>query len=188
MQPDQTDPWAVAIGRARPGEAADIAAIHVAVWRNAYPGILPDHTLAGLSRRRLAAYYAMAVRRGACVLVARGTGGTESEPRPVGFATASRVAAAAPALADGEIETLYVLDDWRERGIGRLLLEHAARHLARLSCRSLFLWVLADNPSRWFYEHLGGRIAMASTVQVGGRPHAQLAMVWDRIDTLAAGD
>ena len=60
-------------------------------------------------------------------------------------------------LAEGEVETLYVLDDWRERGVGRRLMRAAAAHLVDIGCQSAFLWVLRDNPSRWFYQRLGGR-------------------------------
>ena len=179
MDPLQPGPDAITVARARPDDAASIAAIHVAVWRNAYPGILPDHTLAGLSRTRLAAHYEAAIGNRAHVLVARA-----EAAGIVGFSTASRRHGGVP--ADGEVETLYVLDDWRERGIGRTLLGQAARCLVEASCRSLFLWVLADNPSRWFYERLGGRPGLVSSTRVGGRQLGQVAMIWDRIETLAA--
>ncbi len=39
----------IGIRRGRPGDAVGIAAVHVAAWRSAYPGILPDPYLAGLS-------------------------------------------------------------------------------------------------------------------------------------------
>ena len=163
-------------------DAPAIAAVHVEVWRNAYPGMIPDHSLTALSRPRLAAYYGAAILRRGGVVVARAT----APPHEViGFSTASRRGRAAP--ADGEVETLYVLDDWRERGIGRLLLQASARHLAARLCRSLFLWVLADNPSRWFYEHLGGRPAMRSTTIVGGHELPQVAMIWDPIERLTGG-
>ena len=178
---DDVDMPSVTVGPARPGEAAGIAAVHVAVWRTAYPGVVPDHTLTGLSRDGLAGRYEATIRGGAAVLVARSSG--DGPGRVVGFATASR-SRPGPRFADGEVETLYVLDDWRERGIGRSLLRESARNLAALSCRSLFLWVLADNPSRWFYERLGGRAAMRATTSVGGRRLPQIAMVWDRIETL----
>jgi L-amino acid N-acyltransferase YncA len=181
MEPDGSGFRDVAIDRARPQDARAIAVIHVEVWRNAYPGLLPDHTLAGLSVGRLAPQYEAAIRFGGGVLVAR-----TAQGRVVGFATASPREAAGP--AEGEVHTLYVHDDWRERGIGRLLLKEAARNLLRCSCRSLFLWVLADNPSRWFYQHLGGRPALRGTTRVGGRLLPQLAMVWDRIELLADGD
>ena len=182
---DDIDMPSVSVGRARPDDAAGIAAVHVAVWRTAYPGVVPDHTLTGLSQLGLAGRYEASIRGGAGVLVARtsGPGNGVETPLVVGFASASR-SRAGTTLADGEVETLYVLDDWRERGIGRSLLRESARHLAAMSCRSLFLWVLADNPSRWFYERLGGRAAMRATVPVGGRRLPQIAMVWDRIGAL----
>ena len=182
VNPVERDAPPVTVGRADPGDADGIARVHVAVWRTAYPGMLPDHTLAALSRPRLAVHYEWAIRRGAGVLVAR------SGALVVGFATLSRQPPGAP--GEGEVETLYVLDDWRERGIGRALMQAAARALRDLGCRSLFLWVLAENPSRWFYERLGGRPALRSTTRVGGVSVPRVAIVWDPIERLAgpAGD
>lgn len=165
----------VEIAPARGADAAGIARVHVAVWRNAYAGIIPERTLLGLSARRLAAFYGMSILRGHGTLVAR--------PGPddlAGFCTFRPLPG-----AGGEVETLYVHDDWRERGIGRALLAGAARRLREAGCRALFLNVLADNNSRWFYERLGGRAARHSTTTVGGQRLAQVAMVWDRIDDLA---
>lgn len=186
MNTDEQNPPDVTIGHARLDEAAGIAAVHVAVWRTAYPGVLPDHTLTGLSLQSLGFHYGRIIQRDPGVLVARVMGAAaRGEPSVVGFTSASPSRAGEAGLADGEVETLYVLDDWRGQGIGRSLLLAAARHLATLSCRSMFLWVLADNPSRWFYEHLGGRAAMRSTTQVGGRSLPKIAMVWDRIEVLS---
>ena len=105
--------------------------------------------------------------------------------RIVGFATSGRARRPHSALADGEIETLYVLDDWRERGLGRRLLRAAALYLSEQGCRSAFVWVLRDNPSRWFYTRLGGRPAAEDTIQFGGASVVQTAYVWNPIDTLA---
>lgn len=166
--------------------------MHVSVWRSAYPGILPDRYLAALSVPRQAAYYEAAIRGGTAVFVASATG-TDVPPgsgaRVVGFATAGRARGneiAGRRLADGEVETLYVLDDFRERGAGRRLLRAAAAHLAEAGCRSVFLWVLRDNPSRWFYARLGGKPAAEAMICVGGQPVAQTAFVWDPIEKLLA--
>ena len=61
------------------------------------------------------------------------------------------------AAGSGEVETLYLLDDYRDRGVGRRLMRAMAAHLAAVGCRSVVLWVLRDNPTRWFYQRLGGR-------------------------------
>ena len=175
---------------ARPPDAVAIGAIHVAVWRTAYPGLLPDAYLARLSVMRQARYYEAAIRGSGGVLIATASGEelpSGSGRRVIGFATAGRARRtqiSGRRLGDGEIETLYVLDDWRDRGVGRGLIRAAGAFLAQAGCRSAFLWVLRDNPSRWFYAHLGGTPAAEAMIQVGGTPIAQTAFVWDPIDKL----
>jgi ribosomal protein S18 acetylase RimI-like enzyme len=210
----------IEIRPARPADSVAIAAVHVAAWRSAYPGILPDEYLANLSVARYAAFYDQAIRGAGGVFVATPAGrsrpriGTQGAPRPgaeggprpgaesgmrpdadgapriVGFATAGRAriggAVNGHYLAEGEIETLYVLDDWREQGIGRRLMHAAAAHLAERCCRSAFLWVLRDNPSRWFYRHLGGKPAADAPIRFAGRDLIQTAFVWDPIERLLA--
>lgn len=193
----------IAVRQARPADAIAIAAVHVAAWRSTYPGILPDTYLANLSVSRQAAYYDAAIRGATGVFVAAASGldlppgpgpgsspGTASGggPRIIGFATAGRAriggVIGGHRLGEGEIETLYVLDDWRERGIGRRLMGAAAAHLAEIGCRSVFLWVLRDNPSRWFYLRLGGKPAAEAAIQFAGRQVVQTAFVWDPIERL----
>lgn len=183
----------IGLRRARPSDAPSIGAVHVAAWRSAYPGILPDAYLARLSVARQAAYYDAAIRGGQGVYVATaalpGPGltmgaGAGGAVRIVGFTTAGR--ARTGGIADGEIETLYVLDDWRDRGVGRRLMRAAASHLASSGCRSAFLWVLNDNPNRWFYARLGGKPVATGTTQVAGTTLGQTAYVWDPIEKLLA--
>jgi len=207
----------ITVRKARPGDAVLIGAVHVAAWRSAYPGLLPDEYLSGLSPARMALSYERMIRGGEGVFVATLTGAEAAQPgapRIVGFATAGRARghllpqpaspAAAPdegevtigrtdrgqteegKLAEGEISLLYVLDDWRERGIGRRLMRAAAAHLAASGCTSAFLWVLRDNPSRWFYARLGGRPSAEGTICFAGRDLQQTAYVWNPIDKLVA--
>jgi GNAT superfamily N-acetyltransferase len=179
----------ISVRRARAGDVLGIGAVHVAAWRSAYPGILPAAYLAGLSVSRQAMMYDAALRSGVPIHVATASGVDALDsrsPRVVGFATAGRARGGAfgRRLGEGEIETLYVLDDWRDRGIGRRLLRAAAAQLADSGCRSAFLWVLRDNPSRWFYARLGGRPVAEATIRVGGAPVIQTAFAWDPIDRL----
>ena len=164
---------------ARTGDAQAIAGVLVAGWRSAYAGLLPAEHLAGMSVRRHAAQQEAIIAAGGGVLVA------EARDRVVGFCTVG--SPRTKGLAEGEVETLYVLDDWRERGLGRRLMQSGAAYLAGVGCRSLFLWVLEDNPSRWFYERMGGRRALRSTTYVAGRPFQQTAYVWDPIALLTEG-
>lgn len=192
----------ICIRRARPGDARGIAAVHVAAWRSAYAGILSDEYLAGLSEARLAAFYARAImdrQAGHAVFVATAGGGDQPQDAPgaeavvVGFASGGRARRAGPAgpagregLAQGEIETLYVLDDYRERAVGRRLMRAMAAHLRVIGCHSAVAWVLRENPSRFFYSRIGGRLAMQEAIMVAGQGVYQVAMLWDPIETLLA--
>jgi ribosomal protein S18 acetylase RimI-like enzyme len=179
----------IAIRRARLSDAGAMGAVHVAAWRSTYPGILPDEFLAHLSAPRHAAHYGEAIRSvGTAVFVAVASGTDVprgSPPRVVGFSTAGRVRQSGPGrLAEGEIETLYVLDDYRERGLGRALIRAAAAALADGGCGSAYVWVLRDNPSRWFYRRLGGRPVAESVTRVAGQAVPQTAFVWNPIALL----
>ena len=181
----------IVIRKARPADAIAIGAVHVAAWRSTYPGILPDAFLARMSVSRQAAHYDAAIRNGTGVLVASASG--EDAPpgsggsRVVGFTTARRARVTEIGgrfLGEGEVETLYVLDDWQDRGIGRGLLRAAGEHLMNAGCRSAFLWVLRDNPNRWFYQRMGGRPVAEAAIQVAGRSVVQTAFVWASIEQL----
>ncbi len=171
----------IAIRRARPGDAPGIGAVHVASWRATYPGVLPDEYLAGMSVQRQSGHYDRAIRLGIGVHVAT-VSGSDQAPQVIGFCSANRNRRSG--LADGEIETLYVLDDYRERGVGRQLLRCAASYLAASGCKSVCLWVLRDNPAAFFYERMGGRKLAHSVTRVAGVEIPQTAYGWDPIELL----
>lgn len=163
----------------------------MAAWRSAYPGILPDDYLARLSVTRYAAQYDRQIRAGNGVFVAVASGADAldaARPRLIGYTTVGRARQPLPGgcAADGEIETLYVLDDWRECSVGRRLIRTGAAHLASAGARAAFVWVLTSNPSRWFYQRLGGKPVVAAHTHVGGVAVAQTAYVWDPIERLIA--
>ncbi|MEA2790664.1 MAG: hypothetical protein QOG73_3070 [Acetobacteraceae bacterium] len=179
----------ISLRKARVADAIAIGAVHVAAWRSAYPGILPDNYLAKMSVSRQAAHYDAAIRGGTGVTVATASGAdvpSGSGPRIIGFTTAGKARAeiGGKRLAEGEVETLYVLDDWRERGVGRRLMRASGSHLVDIGCKSAFLWVLRDNPSKWFYQRLGGRPVAEQTIQIAGQTVAQTAFMWDPIELL----
>ena len=57
---------------------------------------------------------------------------------------------------DDFIHMLYVRPEFQERGIGRRLLAAAFTAMVDKGYGCSFLWVLRDNPSRYFYERVGG--------------------------------
>lgn len=175
----------ITIRRARPADATAMARVHLASWRSTYAGLLPDEVLVGLSVSRESAGYEQGLAQGrgghaGFLAVADGTetpgGGV------VGFVTGGF--SRRPQIAEGEVETLYLLDDFRERGIGRRLMRAMASHLASLGARNAHAWVLEGNPSRFFYERLGAKPVAREAITIGGRKLAQQSLAWDAIHTL----
>ena len=49
------------------------------------------------------------------------------------------------------------------------------------------LWVLRDNPSRGFYEALGGRVVGEKMQEIGGVAVVEVAYGWDDVERLRLG-
>jgi GNAT superfamily N-acetyltransferase len=145
-----------AVRDARTTDARGIAHVHVASWRAAYAGQLPDRFLRKLSveeRARSWRSRIAAKRSDETVLVAvRGE-------TIVGFASGGptrdreddrrRVA---------EVYAVYLTPDEWGRGLGRLLLSRTTSALATVGFQDASLWVLETNRrARGFYEHEGWR-------------------------------
>ena len=81
-------------------------------------------------------------------------------------------------LFAGEVFTLYVAPDWQNQGIGRRLLIAIFRRLVASGRNSAIVWVLRDNPSRFFYERLGARQVRRKALEVGGLAIEALAYGW----------
>ena len=160
-----------------------IARIDVEAWRAAYPGILPDRVLLGLSAKRLSQQWEHQLRhRPGDVRVAEWTGAGV-----VGFGDCGGARDAMEGFA-GEVYTLYVEPDFQGRGIGRALLLALFRRLVASGFLSAAIWVLRDNPSRFFYERLGGKLSATRNIPVGGSPVPAFAYGWrDLPATLQAG-
>jgi GNAT superfamily N-acetyltransferase len=171
----------ISIRRARTLDAPGIAVVHVATWRSTYAGLLPDKFLARLSVTHLTGQYDRMIHMGLGVHIAVITH-PFTNPAIVGFTTACRCRNTA--LGEGEVETLYVLDDWQEQGLGRQLLRASGKYLAGLGCRSTYAWVLRDNPAGFFYQRLSGKRIANGVTHVGGAMIPQVAYAWDPIETL----
>lgn len=157
------------------GDAEAIARVHVETWRAAYAGVVPDHYLIGMSVQGQSFQWKKLLRRPAerhLTLVAEvpGTG-------IVGFGSAG-TARSRPPPAAGEIYTLYVLTDWQGRGIGRALLRALLGRLADLGHADAYLWVLAENPARFFYERVGGQRVAQQIETFAGTELLEYAYRW----------
>jgi ribosomal protein S18 acetylase RimI-like enzyme len=141
----------IVVRSARPEDAGRIARLDVETWQAAYAGILATPYLAGLSVGRRETGWASVIRRSPQdVYVATGSSGDV-----VGFGSCG--AGRGDPGFPGEVFTLYVAPDWQNRGIGRQLLLAMFARLVRQGHRAAIIWVLRENPARFFYQRLGGK-------------------------------
>jgi ribosomal protein S18 acetylase RimI-like enzyme len=78
----------------------------------------------------------------------------------------------------GEVYTLYVEPDFQNLGLGRKLLDALFRQLKADRCDTAVLWMLAQNPTRFFYEGLGGERVGERVDTMGGTDVDEVAYVW----------
>jgi GNAT superfamily N-acetyltransferase len=132
-------------------DARAIAEVHVASWRWAYRGHLPESTLEGLDVDELEGQWRSILAEPArIVLVA-----TDRDD-VVGFAHAAATDDDDAGEDVGQLYSLYLLHRVVGTGIGRALLERATEGMRDAGFAAAMLWVLESNQrARRFYERAG---------------------------------
>jgi len=161
------------IRAAKPGDAAGIAQVHVDSWRTTYAGILPAAVLASLSyQRRETAWAEILACQEGVNLVAEASSG-----QIVGFASGGPNREDHPQFA-GELYAIYLLSIAQGQGVGRRLTHATMAWLAERGMHSMLVWVAAANPSRHFYESLGGQYVRSKVASVAGTEIEEISYGW----------
>ncbi len=146
----------IVIQPAGPSDAADLARVRVAAWRNAYRGIVPAAELDGMDERREEARWRarLAAPSGAWTRVAWLLD-SPLPPRLVGFAVSGPGRHEGEG-AFGEVYAIYVDPAAQHLGAGRALMDSAIRGLVVRGYGEAVLWVFeANTAARGFYERMG---------------------------------
>ena len=165
----------ILIRHARKEDCPALARVLIDATRDAFRGRVPDRCLQWLTPEESAANWAKNFRteqsfgEGETLLVAEsGASGV------VGLALLGETDKVDPDIAARyahELRSLQVNPAWQRQGVGRRLLARVGREVRRKGATHLLVAVLAENPNRAFYEHLGA-------VQLGARPY-----VWEGYET-----
>ena len=161
-------------------DAAVIAQLHAASWMIAYRGILLDAYLDNDLAGERSAYWSKKMTqlndKEFILLAENGQGVAE------GFISImDEPEAGCSALVDN----LHVRPDLKGRGIGKALMQHAARALNDSGRTSYYLWVLHGNDSAMkFYRSVGGVEADEKVVPFGGKDVKATRFVWTSFDSV----
>lgn len=158
-------------------DAEGIARVHVDSWRTTYKGIVSDTVLQQLSYEQRAENWRRGIGRNALYVAEDESG------KIVGFATGGKERTG-NYDADGELYAIYLLNEVQGQGIGRKLTRIIARSLQEQGFVSMLVWVLDRNPSKQFYESLGGQPIDEAMIDIGGEEFKEIAYYWDTIDSI----
>jgi ribosomal protein S18 acetylase RimI-like enzyme len=132
-------------------DAAAIARLHIASWRVAYRGSVPDSYLDNLNEpERIDLWRQRLTEPGKTVLL------VEDDAALAAFCAVSRSDDPDADASVWLVTNLHVSPERRRHGIGGPLLAEAIAIAQRAGGRRMTLWVVEDNwPARHFYEKHG---------------------------------
>jgi ribosomal protein S18 acetylase RimI-like enzyme len=175
--------------RLRPATGDDLpalAAVNITAWRETYAALLPAGFFDNLETdpHYSLEHWQVLLRRWRALLA-------EADDRKTGeiagFVLFGESNGTLPGY-DGQIEKLYLRRSAQGAGLGRRLLQSAARALLDQERRSLVIWVIqANEPAQRFYRHLGGiRVGKPLAFEIAGRQFHEIAFGWPDLADLAA--
>ena len=158
-------------------DAQSIAKVHVASWRTTYPGIVPQPYIDSLNEEEFAQRWhtRLTEEPDLCIRVA------EQDGLLCGFASGGPCRQTIAGLS-AELYAIYLLTFAQHRGIGALLFWSVVQNLVASGHKSMYVWVLRQNPSRHFYERMGATPVMESTVEIGGQLLDETAYGWPDVN------
>jgi L-amino acid N-acyltransferase YncA len=160
---------------AQPTDAAGIAKVHTDSWRTTYHTIVPAEHLAKLdcAQREKKWFDALSTTSNQYIYVAE-----DISQGIVGFVSGGPEREINSSYS-GELYAIYLLASHQRQGIGTLLTTALVQRLIDQKLHSMRVWVLSENPSRFFYEKLGGKPAGEKKVQIGGTDLLEIAYGWN---------
>jgi L-amino acid N-acyltransferase YncA len=169
----------ISIRKGALSDAQEIARVHVGAWKTTYRGIVPQPFLDSLDVAARAEAWKTEFDRGESHIYV-----AEMGDRLCGFAGGGALREPIEDF-DAEVYAIYLDAAAKGYGAGKLLMQRLAETLLASDFIQAAVWVLAENPSRGFYEHLGGRQIAQKTIRIGDADLLEVAYGWRDIRTLA---
>ncbi len=160
-------------------DSASLAQVQVESYRSAYAQFFPPAYLARFTYDEQTQDWRDLIAKGKDILLVAETDAGEVVAYALGRRNKDE-----DFPFDGELVAMHVAAAYHRQGIGQQLLAKVAAGLAKRGCRSLMLWVLAENSARAFYDKLGGELIGEKHYTVEGWDIAEVAYGWRDIGTL----
>ncbi|KAA0956417.1 GNAT family N-acetyltransferase [Planococcus sp. ANT_H30] len=165
------------IRKAEQKDASAIAKVHVDSWRTTYKEIMSSDFLNGLSyEKRIELWEENLLEKENHKIVAETSDGII-----VGFGTAAK-RKSNTVERSGDLTSIYLFEDYQGQGIGKMLLKDLFLFFKHLDYERVFVEVLEDNKTRFFYEYYGAKLIDTVQLKIGGTVLNELIYEWENID------
>lgn len=171
------------IRRSHEEDCAGLARLQVDSYQSAYAGIFPPAYLEHFTyQEQEQDWLYLLTGEFDDVLLVADTGANQL----AGYALVTPTSDEFPNYA-GELVAIHVGHPFQRQGLGSSLMRAVCQELTLRDCNSLFLWILARNSARRFYERLGGRLIGEKgwvNNTYFGTDISEVAYGWPRIEGL----
>jgi len=161
------------IRRSRQADARAMARIYVQSWHETYMGIVPAGYLSTMTVSGFVPMFLNEIRNGRTISYIAEKPGVGA----VGFISGGPERQS-DCIYEGEIYSLYVLNQYQKMGLGSRLVARLAEQFDKRGLYSLLVWVLKQNPSRKFYEKINGIYLRSDRIPLGGNLLEGVAYGW----------
>lgn len=179
------------IRKARKEDAASIANVHVLGWQQSYKEVIDKNYLDKLAnkdnmqKRNEAWKNSLSTKHQCYVVIA--------DNSIVGFSSFGQIRADNCSPDDskesyvkpnikalGEVYAIYILDKYKQQGIGTSLWKIAMKHFKAKRLFPFKVWVLRDNwPARKFYEKHGGQVIGNRLDKIGNSYYESICYLFE---------
>lgn len=147
-----------------------IAEVHVQSWKETYQGMIKQEILDELSvEQRVQLWHQLVDEQNHQLIV------YESNGKVAGFLDGYLN----PNGKVAEIRAFYFLKDIQGQGIGRKMFEQFYQFIQLKGFQTLRLGVINQNPSRFFYEKMGGKVVGEEAIPEYGENIFEVFYQWD---------
>ncbi|MEF2093259.1 GNAT family N-acetyltransferase [Bacillus sp. CFBP9009] len=164
------------IRQATVADAEAIAIVHVDCWRTTYKEIMPSDFLDNLSYEKRKDIWIKNINRDEnYVYVAE-----NNEGKIVGFIDGGK-RDTNQVENSGDLTAIYILENFQRMGIGKKLIKELFFKFEELGFKTIFVEVLEDNESRYFYEAFGAELLKTEKIKMAGAELNLLVYEWKDI-------
>ncbi len=158
-------------------DAPAIAKVHVDSWRTTYKAILPNSFLSNLSYEKRTVLWENNIADHANYVIVSET----DEGSITGFGTASK-RETNTVDNTGDLTSIYLLEEFHGLGIGKQLMKELFLHFKGLGYEKVFVEVLEDNKTKFFYQYYGAQLIHTVQLKFDEKIVNELVYEWNDID------